>query len=367
MKTLQMITFLIIVTTIYAGMHFLVYKILVAPFRLTGWAHKIALIVLWTGAASFILGEICSNRHYEKFYWLLFGGSVWLGMLSITLTGSIAYWVITRFLPVHLRMTSLYITLGLIGCAVIVALFNGLGTPVIKRHALQLPAGKEHLKGFTIVQLTDIHIGNLTTIARIRHIARTVNELKPDLIVITGDLFDGFNGDEEKDALLLKSLTAPHGVIVIPGNHEYYSGIDTFLRISKDNGAIILKDSIHVMDNGITIVGFDDYDRRYADKKRPPAQEIVANAPADSLLIALRHRPLYFNEAKESGVFLQLSGHTHAGQVPPMDLMVFFAYKFPVGLYKVGNSYQYTSPGTGTWGPPMRLFSRNEISVFELK
>lgn len=367
MKTLQMILFLSIVTSIYAGMHILVYKILVSPFRLTGWAHKAVVILFWAGAASFILGEICSNRHYEHFYWLLFTGSVWLGMLTTALSGSILYWLVTRFFPTHWRMASLYTTLAIIACAIIIALINGMGTPVIRRHTLQLPTGQDKLKGFTIVQLSDIHIGNLTTVSRIRHIATTVNELKPDLVVITGDLFDGFNGDEEKDALLLKSLKAPHGVIVIPGNHEYYSGIDTFLRISKENNAIILKDSLHILDNGITIVGFDDYDRRFADKKRPHAQEITVNVPTDSLLIALRHRPLYFNEALEAGVFLQLSGHTHAGQVPPMDLMVLFAYKYPVGLYKIGNSYQYTSPGTGTWGPPMRLFSRNEITVFELK
>ncbi len=367
MKIMQTILFLTIVTSVYTGMHYFVYSQLITPFRLTGWSHRTVVIFFWIGALSFILGEVCSNRHYEQFYWLLFAGSVWLGIISIALTCTLLRWIIIKFLPIPWKMPSLYITMGLITCLVIVSLINGLSAPVIKKHTLSIPDTMAPFRGFRFVHLSDIHIGNLTTVARIQHIIHEVNKLSPDLILITGDLFDGFNGDEEKDAMLLKGLSAPHGIVVIPGNHEYYSGIDTFVRISESSGAIVLRDRVHVLDNGISLVGFDDYDRRYAHKKQIPVADVMRTIDTKKPIIALRHRPLLVDEAIAHGTLVQLSGHTHAGQLPPMDIMVFFAYKYPMGLYKIGDSYMYTSPGTGTWGPPMRLFSRNEITVFELR
>jgi len=364
MRTTAMIFFLTVVTLVYGGLHLLVYKQFIGVWKWHGplqWAVTTIFILL---SLTFIFGEILSHNYDGNVFPLLFTGSLWLGIISMAFTIGCIRFVAMRFLSESWSVRTALGAVALLIICITISLINGLSDPKIKRFEIPVQGLPDDLVGFTVVHVSDIHIGNLTTEKHILAVIDQVNALKPDLIAVTGDVFDGYSNDMAKDDLFLSSLRARYGIAAVPGNHEHYAGIQPFIDVCKRNGVTLLIDTSTVLPNGITIVGFDDYDRRTTTDKPKPIAEVMTGVDSTKPVIVLRHRPAEFSDAVMLGATLQLSGHTHAGQIPPMDIMVMVGYKYPWGLYKKDNSFIYTSAGTGTWGPPMRLFSRNEISVF---
>jgi predicted MPP superfamily phosphohydrolase len=166
--------------------------------------------------------------------------------------------------------------------------------------------------------------------------------------------------------LQLKRLDAAHGVLAITGNHEFYAGLDIFKEMAKQSNIKILRNKTITIADTLQIIGLDDDAGKQFGIKGPGLDALIKTCDQNKPIILLFHRPLRFDEAAAKGVDLQLSGHTHAGQIPPADIMVWLIYKYPWGLYKKGDAYIYTSSGTGLWGPPMRFLSRNEIVYITL-
>jgi predicted MPP superfamily phosphohydrolase len=307
---------------------------------------------------------------------------LWMGVGFLTCSALLAVDVLRgivglvgRIEPGYLRVSpiaprssaTIALCVGLI--AIAVALFEGLRVPRVRSLTVPATGKAASLSGLTIVQLSDVHIGPTHRRAFLSAVVDRVNSLSPDLVVITGDLVDG-SVDSTGDQLLpLRDLRAPLGVAYVPGNHEYYHGGPAWTaHIASLGVRVLLNDGAIVSDGerSFFLAGVDDPASRRSRGGGPDLRRALANRPAGAPTILLSHQPIGFEEAAAAGVHLQLSGHTHGGQIFPFGFLVSLRYPFVAGLYQLGESYLYVSRGTGFWGPPMRLAAPSEITELEL-
>jgi predicted MPP superfamily phosphohydrolase len=192
------------------------------------------------------------------------------------------------------------------------------------------------------------------------------NALQPDVIAIAGDLADEDIRAHHGFMDALKRLKSRHGVFAVTGNHEYYPGLKNFLNVCDSLDFQVLRNQHVTVAGSIEIIGINDNTGKRFDGGGADLEAALDGFDSTHVCVLLSHQPLCFHQAVARGVDLQLSGHTHAGQIPPMDLIVWLAYRYSYGLYRHGDSYIYTTCGAGTWSPPMRTFSRSEIVKFIL-
>lgn len=239
------------------------------------------------------------------------------------------------------------------------ALFDGLRVPAVKKIIL---SSEKILTETTLVQLSDIHINRYTSIQHLQKIIDKTNRLNPDIIVLTGDIFDDkFNLVKDK-VDILKNLKARHGVYLVWGNHEYYRGISQHakdietenLHILSDNGRSFREKNIYLA--GIKSPYLNDKD----------IKKTFQTALSNEYVILLSHYPSVFDDLKDK-IDLQLSGHTHGGQIFPFHFLAKRANGYLAGLYRKDKASLYVSRGTGLWGPPLRLFAPPEITLISLK
>ena len=255
--------------------------------------------------------------------------------------------------------------------ASIAGMFSALTPPKTSRWDIQLERWPTALDGFRIVQISDIHIGSMLDVKFARAIVDRVNELRPDLIAVTGDLVDGPVKHLREHVAPFADLRAEHGVYFVTGNHDYYSGADPWLehvgelgmRALRNERVTISRDGAH-----FELAGVDDH---RGDLFGPGHGEDVPTAlagrdPAEAVVL-LAHDPSTFKAAIKADVDLQLSGHTHGGQIWPFNALVRAAIGFVAGYYRRGSSQLLVSRGTGYWGPPMRLRAPAEILEITLR
>ncbi|MFC5431583.1 metallophosphoesterase [Paraburkholderia denitrificans] len=231
-----------------------------------------------------------------------------------------------------------------------------------------LPAA---LDGLTIVQLSDIHVGSTIKHDYVEAIVRAVNRLEPDIVAITGDVVDGSVARLASDTAPLGRLAAHYGVYVVTGNHEYYSGADAWIAEFRRIGLTVLMNQHVVIEHRgarLVLAGVTDYSADHFDPaQRSDPAGALAGAPADvDTRVLLAHQPRSAHAAADAGFTLQLSGHTHGGQIFPWNFLVRLQQPFTAGLSKLGSLWVYTSRGTGYWGPPKRLGAPSEITQVRL-
>lgn len=231
-----------------------------------------------------------------------------------------------------------------------------------------LPAA---LHGFTIVQISDIHVGPTIRARFVKNIVETVNHLKPDLVAITGDLVDGGVAELAAHVAPLRGLESRHGSYFVTGNHEYYSGVEPWLVELAGMGIRVLHNEHVVIERGgakLVLAGVPDYSGGHFDREhRSDPQAALAGAPADAAVkMLLAHQPRSAPAAALAGFDLQLSGHTHGGQFLPWNFLIKLQQPFTAGLHRVGRLWVYVSRGTGYWGPPKRLGAPSEITRVRL-
>jgi predicted MPP superfamily phosphohydrolase len=248
--------------------------------------------------------------------------------------------------------------------AIGLALRGGLRTPAVRE--VKLPVGMPpSLAGLTIVQLSDVHIGPTLGADFLTAVVDRVNALNADLVAITGDLADGPLAETSPAMLPLRGLKARYGVVYVPGNHEYYHGGPAWFSFLSSLGVRVLRNQGLVLGEGdqrFFAAGVDDPTSRSMGGAGLDLTAALRERPAEMPTLLLSHQPLGFEAAAAQGVSLQLSGHTHGGQIFPFSLLVGLRYRFVAGLYRRGTSYLYVSRGTGYWGPPMRLGAASEIT-----
>ena len=231
-----------------------------------------------------------------------------------------------------------------------------------------LPAA---LHGFTVAQITDIHVGPTIKTRYLQAIVRRVNTLDADMVAITGDLVDGSVADLGAHVAPLSTLSSRHGSYFVTGNHEYYSGAHAWITELRRLGVQVLMNEHVVLQQGgasLVLAGVADFHADRFDKNhRSDPHAALAGAPLDAgVRVLLAHQPRSAFEAAKAGFDVQLSGHTHGGQFWPWNLFVPMQQPFTAGLRRLQDLWVYTSRGTGYWGPPKRFGAPSEITLLRL-
>ena len=238
----------------------------------------------------------------------------------------------------------------------------------------RLPAGTDRVR---IAQISDVHLGWIIQEERLDRILALVRAAEPDLVVSTGDLVDDNMEFREEEIALLKKLDPPLGTYAVTGNHEYHVGVRQAVEFKERAGMKVLRDEPFSA-GGLLLVGMDDASARRSGGTNHPEQAILASLPEDRFVVLLKHRPIV--AAESTGLFdLQLSGHTHGGQIWPFYWLTRLANDYRPGLRAVsprkGEAYAaetsreslvYVSNGAGTWGPPLRFFAPPEVTIFDI-
>ena len=228
------------------------------------------------------------------------------------------------------------------------------------------PAGS--LKTLRAVQISDVHVSPVLPASRLARIVDRVNALAPDIVFITGDLASDDTPARElvRMSEFLTRLNPPLGVFACTGNHEYYGGLEKTCAAIRAGGVRILQDEAVLVADSFYVAGRKDPTSVPRGGARVPLTEIMNGLDGKRPVILLDHQPVHLEEAAAAGIDLQLSGHTHNGQVFPINLINKGIYELNWGLLKKGPTWIYVTSGAGTWGPPVRLGSTSEIVLFEI-
>ncbi len=247
---------------------------------------------------------------------------------------------------------------------------RALGAIPVERVRIALPRLPRALSGTTIVQISDLHVGPTLRREFVQRVVDQVSALRPDIVAITGDLVDGPPRDLLAEVAPLAQLRATHGVYLVTGNHEYYAGVDAWLDVLPSLGIRVLRNENVAIGSGDDIfylAGVDDWSAsRHHDIHRSDVAAAVRGCSPEREVVLLAHQPRSIWDAARHRVSLQLSGHTHGGQVFPWTFFVLLQQPFVVGLHKVRDTLLYVSRGTGFWGPPVRVGAPPEITRIEL-
>ena len=389
---LKIVLFLAAILTLTVGAHLLLYKAVTGLFVIKSPGLKAALFVTLlllslSFMASFFLLRWQENSLTAGVYMF---AAVWTGIFVNLLLAALLSWIICA----AVRLAGTYPDTRPIaaGCICLAILFSAYGFwnafhPRIKKLEVELANLAGPWKGKTIVQLSDIHLGHFYGRQYLNSLVQKVNALDPELIFITGDLFDGMAGNISHFAEGLSRFKARKGVYFITGNHENYIGLDRALNVLAQTTINVIQDQVIDIDGlqviGIGYPGVKGASRIKGLEKTGPK---VAGRKPRILLFHTptnispqkgdgldRHFSTYwvpdtnFSAAQKLAVDLQLSGHTHAGQIFPFGYLTKLLYKgFDHGIQRLGGFTIHTSSGVGTWGPPMRTGNRPEIVAINL-
>jgi uncharacterized protein len=384
MRTISFIIFYSIVFTIYFSVNYYIFS--------RGWQsipsesrarifYLVAFIIL---AASFIIG-----RTMEKYMpGLLSNALVWTG--SFWLAAMMYFFLIVVFIDI-IRLADYVIPfLGKIipqdnmatfkftafkTIVLIVSLlifFGHLNTlfPKITKLDISIPSRSSEMKELNLVLVSDIHLGTLTPKKHIQKRINLINSLRPDIILLAGDILD-----EDLTPVIrldlgnaLKELRAPMGVYGITGNHEYIGGVEPAVNYLENHGITILRDSVIKINNSFYLAGREDRDiNRFSGDTRLPVEELIKDTPRDLPIILMDHQPYELGKSAAAGASLQVSGHTHHGQIWPLNYITRAVYEISRGYGNVNGMHVYVSNGLGTWGPPVRIGTRPEIVSMKVR
>ncbi|WP_280469052.1 metallophosphoesterase [Nocardia cyriacigeorgica] len=243
--------------------------------------------------------------------------------------------------------------------------YNVLSGPAVKRMTVLLPKLPAEADGFRITLVSDLHVGPALGRSFTRRVVDTVNGTDPDLIAVAGDLIDGRVADLRSTVAPLADLRSRLGTYYVTGNHEYYSGADEWVEHVQQLGMRVLMNS-RVELPGFDLAGVDDVEGE-AEGRGPDVAAALAGRDTTRACVLLAHQPVVIHEAVDHGVDLQLSGHTHGGQLFPGNLIADLANPTLAGLERYGDTQLYVTRGAGAWGPPVRVAAPSDITVLELR
>ena len=346
---------LLIVLVVLGSAHLYIWWRLVAPLPAPWFALGTALVVVL--GPSFPVAMLTTRGlSRERQRPLLLIAYVWFALAKYLLLGAAASHVAVAF-GADPRLAAAIAALAALATVVFGALHVARG-PKVRR--VEVPLARLPVPSYRIVQLTDVHIGTMLGRDFAARVVRQVNELEPDLIAITGDFVDGRLAELRPHVEPFRGLRAKDGVFAVTGNHEYYWDADRWLEHIRSLGIQVLRNEHVTIADAFQLAGVDDSS---AGEDVPRA---VRGRDAALPLVLLAHHPRTIERAVAAGVDLQLSGHTHGGQLLPLGWLIRLFEPLAAGLGRFGATWLYVSEGTGYWGPPIRVGTTQEITLLEL-
>ena len=335
-----------------------------------GWVYW---VMFWFLALSYIIGRVCTVSLPGRFSTqLTVLGSYWLAgmyyLVIILLLVDLARILDNRigFLPEAMKNPQL-VALGVTLLAVGILLYGSWNAhhPRITKYNLEIPKTAGDLNELHIVAVSDVHLGPIVHNGRLRHMVDMVNSLQPDLVLLPGDIIDENVKPflEQKMPDTLKQLNPKYGIYAALGNHEYMGGhVEATVHHLEEAGVRVLRDRWVLVADSFYVVGRDEAMGRHMGRSpRKPLSEILAGIDHTKPLIMIDHQPVGLGEADRNGVDLQVSGHTHLGQLFPNQLVTDRLFENDYGYLKKDNLQVIVSAGYGTWGPPIRIGNTPEI------
>lgn len=367
---LRLMTFVLIFLAVYAAMHAVVFHgvrpLLADRGRAPLWLGLWMLLMV----ALPLLSRLLSRAGLEEAARpLAFLGFTWMGFLFLAFAGFGLLLVWNLLLPLLAGPTlasamgaGRLAAAGVLALALTAGLYGLWEASRLRVEKVQvvtdkLPPGVTRVR---IAQISDLHLGLMSRERVLTRTLQLLEELRPDLLVVTGDLVDAQIDHLEELSAPLTAFNPPLGKFAVLGNHEVYAGLRQSTSFLQRSGIILLRNRAVPVSNLLTVAGVDDP----AVGQPVDEKKLLAATDPSRFTLLLKHRP----QVDSAGAFdLQLSGHTHRGQIFPFTLVTGLFYPRQNGLYLLdGGSRLYTSRGTGTWGPPMRLLSPPEITLFEI-
>ncbi len=335
-------------------------------------------LVFWFLAASFVAGRLTENVSpgilSDVLVWT---GSFWLAIILYFFLAVLLIDIIrisARVLPVSMEASwifgnkaRVYIMAGIIPAVLLIVAGGFINSryPVVRNIEINIGAKVGFNKRpVNAVLLSDIHLGTIVGKRHLERIADRVMQLEPDIIFLAGDILD-----EDVEPVIRRDIgealirmKAPLGVYAVMGNHEYIGGASRAARYLKDHGIILLRDSVVLIEDLFYLIGREDRDKkRFGGEQRKPLASILEKTDQEYPVIVIDHQPYSPEEAAMAGADLQLSGHTHHGQLWPLNYITRAIYPVSHGYGRINGMHLYVSAGVGTWGPPVRIGNRPEI------
>lgn len=337
-------------------------------------------IVLWAGIAlgvSFILGRVLEN------YWLshvsdviVWIGSFWLAALVyffftvlvidlLRLTNAVVPWFPAAVTSDPQRVARVLFW-GASAVVAVLLVVGHLNARYPRLHRITVPIAKpaDGVRSIRAALISDIHLGTIVGRTRLQGIVERLDALRPDIILLAGDIVDEDLAPviKENTGEILRTMHAPLGVYGITGNHEYIGGAARAVAYLEEHGITMLRDTFIVLPNGVTLVGREDRSsRQFGGARRKDLPALLDGVRRDRPIIMMDHQPFDLDSVVAAGVDLQVSGHTHHGQLWPFNHITNMVYEQSWGYLRKGGTQFYVSSGVGSWGPPVRLANRPEI------
>ncbi|PLW99693.1 MAG: metallophosphoesterase [Marinilabiliales bacterium] len=332
-------------------------------------------------AVAFLAGRFLERVSVNWFTaTLIWVGSFWLGimvylLLQLVLIDLVRLLnMIFGFLPAFTNPEKVRKLIGVtvISITGFIVLAGHINTwfPVVRNIELEVDKHGGNIEELHIVAFSDVHLGTTIEKRHLSIIVDKVNNLKPDLILIPGDIIDEDIAPVIQNNVgeILKQLDARYGVYAVTGNHEYIGGVKASKKYLAEHGVELLNDTALLINDSFYVVGREDLTiRQFTNGKRKELSEIMMDLDRSKPIILMDHQPFKLEIAEQNGVDLQLSGHTHHGQLWPFNYITNMVYELGWGYKKKGTTHFYVSSGVGGWGPPIRTVNRPEIVSIKLK
>jgi uncharacterized protein len=377
MRRMAFLIFYTIVLTVYAVVNYYIYSRGIQALPQGTIIRSVFPWVFWLLVSTYVAG-----RFLERYYisvasdFLVWTGSFWLAAMLYFFLAVLLIDIIRLlnyilpfypgFVTANLEKVKIFLFGSIVSIVIVTLIAGHINTlyPRIKNVDIHIAKEANGMNKLNAVLMSDIHLGTLIGNGHFERIVEKVKALDPDIILLAGDVLD-----EDLEPVLrqnigetLKQLKAPLGVYAIMGNHEYIGGAEQAFNYLKSHGLTMIRDSVIKVNDSFYLVGREDRDKlRFSGRERKDLSELVNGLDHNYPVILLDHQPYYLEKAAALGVDLQLSGHTHHGQLWPLNYVTSAIYTISRGYGLVDGMHAYVSNGIGTWGPPVRVGNRPEI------
>lgn len=379
MKNSQVVIFFTVVLAIYSLANIYIFLKGYNTIARAGNSKTLYTVVFILLASAFIAGKILEARHSSVASDILnIIGGFWLAFILY----GVLFLLLSDILYLPGRLTGIirpekiflyrkwsFIFTIILSFLIISSGFINAIIPHVKEYNITIQKDAGARDKLRIVAVSDIHLGSVIRKRSIKKLSSMLESLKPDVIFLVGDVIDGEIGPVMRGDLL-KYFNCPrcrYGIFAITGNHEFIGGADKTIPYIESKGIRVLKDEVINLDGGIQVAGRLDRDsRRYYGKDRMPLEKILMDTDKAKPVILLDHQPWNLDEAVSNGVDLQISGHTHAGQMWPLNYLTRSLYELSYGYKKKGSTHFIVSSGYGLWGPRTRSGSKSEVVLINI-